>query len=222
MQNIILSQLIKTKQQLAYENIKAAITQGEYKGGQKLVVTAMSKKLGVSNIPVREALKRLESEGFVQNTPHLGFVVTPPDFKNYTDIFAVRQLLEGQATFLATQNMPPNILKKLKKILEEMKRIGPTEGVKVADLNHQFHDLLFAACGNAILYRLIQQIWPICPRAKFIFSLVPSMIPISVKEHQQIYALLEAKEAEGAKEAFLKHKQRCYELLVKYSAELAL
>jgi DNA-binding GntR family transcriptional regulator len=221
MQNIILSQLVKTKQQLSYENIKAAIVQGEYKPGEKLVVGTIARKLGVSNIPVREALKKLESEGLVQNTPHLSPVVAVPDFKNHAEIFATRQLLEGQVTLLAAQNMPPKILKKLKKILEEMKRACDTDAIKVADLNHQFHDLIFASCGNAILYKLIQQLWPICPRAKFIFPLVPSMIPVSVKEHEEIYSLLEARDPEGAKQAFLKHKQSCYDLLMKYSAELA-
>ena len=103
MQNIILSQLVKTKQQLSYENIKAAIIQGEYRPGEKLVVGTIARKLGVSNIPVREALKKLESEGLVQNTPHLSPVVAVPDFKNHAEIFATRQLLEGQATLLAAQ-----------------------------------------------------------------------------------------------------------------------
>lgn len=217
-----MSPFIKTKQQLSYENIRNAIIQGEYKPGEKLVVSAIAKTLGVSNIPVRESLKKLESEGLVQNRPHLGSVVAVPDFKNHADIFAVRQLLEGQATLLAAQNMPPKVLIKLKKILEEMARASRTDPIKVADLNHQFHDCIFASCGNAVLYKLIQQIWPICPRAKFIFSIVPSMIPISLKEHEKIYALLEGRDAEGAKQSFLKHKQRCYDLLMQYSAELGL
>ncbi len=214
--------IIKTKQQLSYENIRNAIVRGEYKPGEKLIVGMIAKKLGVSNIPVRESLKKLESEGLVQNTPHFGSVVALPDFKNHADIFAVRQLLEGEATYLAAQCITPRLLAKLKKILEEMEKANEKDGIKVADLNHQFHNMIFASCGNAVLYKLIQQIWPIAPRAKFIFSIVPNMIPTSVKEHKVIYTLLEEKDAEGAKQAFLQHKQRCYDLLLKYSSELAL
>jgi DNA-binding GntR family transcriptional regulator len=217
-------QLIKTKQQLAYENIRHAIIQGKYEPGKKLVANKIAKALGVSYIPVREALRKLESEGFLQNTPNMGFSVKVPDFKNYSEIFKVRQFLEADAAAMAAKNMRPRVLAKLKKILEKMKTASSSaetiDGIMLGNLDFQFHDLIFASCGNNTLYSLILQIWPLSPRTNLIFSLFPNRIPISVREHEELYSRLEAKDSEGAKEAHLRHKQKAYDLLMQYKRDL--
>ena len=64
-----------TKNQAAYEQIKDEIIHGEHEPGAHIVIQTLARRLGVSDIPIREALTRLEAEGLVKNKPHVGFIV---------------------------------------------------------------------------------------------------------------------------------------------------
>ena len=66
----------KTKNLLVYEKLRQGIIKGTLKPGQKLVMAALAKKYKTSETPIREAIRRLESDGYVTFTPHAGAVVT--------------------------------------------------------------------------------------------------------------------------------------------------
>ena len=163
----MLTDQVKTKNQLAYETLKEEIIQGKYPSGNRLVIHKIAKSYGFSEIPVREALKTLEAEGFVRSTPHVGFVVTRPDFGSQGQIFEIRQLLEGQAIGLTAEEKSPEVLAALKNLLEEMEACDGSDSVRLAKLNYQFYDLICASCGNPILYNLIKQVWAMAPRSRF-------------------------------------------------------
>lgn len=86
----------------------------------------------------------------------------------------------------------------------------------LAELNYQFHDLIYSSCQNPILYKLIQQVWAMAPRTRSIYSLIEGRALSSIQEHGNIYRHLVTGDAEGAKEALIKHKQKSYELLIQY------
>ena len=111
LENETLASRVKTKTTLAYETLRHGIINGVYKPGERLVIHTVAEGFGISPIPVREALKTLEAEGLVKNTPHVGFVVTEPNFAEKNQVLEVRQLLEGQAIWLAAGRMPPKLLK---------------------------------------------------------------------------------------------------------------
>src|SRR4030043_2202907 len=110
MEDIKVVDQFKTKNQLAYERLKMGIVQGNYEPGSSLLLHTIANSFGISEIPIREALKKLEAEGLVTHAPHFGFVVTEPDFKNQMEIFEVRQLLEGYATWLAASHISSETL----------------------------------------------------------------------------------------------------------------
>lgn len=208
-----------TKTEAAYEAIKNDIIEGAYESGSKIVIHHIAKKYHVSEIPIREALKKLEAGGLVRNIPHAGFVVTETDFKNQNHIFEVRQLLEGQATALAAQNITGKTLRRLKSLQTRMRRICDSEFVKLAKLNYEFHETIYASCQNPTLYKLIQQVWAQAPRTRAIFSLIPQRGCASVEEHERIVSALEANDGERAKQAMLEHKARAYRLLAQTEEE---
>lgn len=82
--------------EMAYEAIKSAILDLELKPGEQLVETALARKLGTSTVPVREALLRLDRDGFVKLVPFKGAYVTPVTEDDLREIFELRQLLEGR------------------------------------------------------------------------------------------------------------------------------
>jgi len=216
MENIKVIDQFKTKNQLAYERLKTGIIQGDYEPGSSLLLHTIANSFGISEIPIREALKKLEAEGLVSHAAHFGFVVTEPDFKNHMEIFEVRQLLEGHAAWLAASHISSETLEKLKGLLDEMKKKASKNMTHLAELNYQFHDLIYSSCENPILYRLIQQVWAMAPRTRSIFSLIKGRALSSIREHENIYRYLVARDAEGAKEALIKHKQKSYDLLFQY------
>jgi DNA-binding GntR family transcriptional regulator len=207
-----------TKTEMAYEAIRKGIIEGAYEPGRRMKIQALAREFGVSDIPVREALKKLEAEGLVNSIPHAGFTVTQPDFSSQQHIFEVRQLLEVHAVQLAVGNMTPEILKRLKTLQNGMKRVCKDDMVELAQLNYEFHDTIYSSCNNPTLYKLIQQVWALSARTRSIFSLMPDRGCASVEEHQRIYESLEAGDSQGAQDAFRKHKEESYKLLAEYDS----
>lgn len=214
-ENETLASRVKTKNRLAYETLRRGIIEGVYKPGERLIINKVAKDFGFSAIPVREALKTLEAEGLVRNTPHVGFVITEPSFMNKNKVFEVRQLVEGQAIWHAAGRIPAEALENLKYLVKEMKN-SISDEVKLADLNFQFHDLIYSFCGNDVLYKLIQEVRAMAPRTKSIYSLVKHRIRSAIREHEEIYQLLLEGNAERAKQTLMKHQQTSYDLLMKY------
>lgn len=210
-----------TKTAAAYESLKRDISDGKYGPGHKIIISQVSKELHISDIPVREALNRLESEGLVENTPHVGYKVTHPEFDQFVEVFEVRQLLEGKAAALAAQNIKSEALDELAALMESMGEATlQNDMTLLTQLNYQFHHLIYSSCGNGVLSRLIEQVWAIYPRTRSIFMIIPERAITALPEHEEIYQAIKDGDAERAKNALLRHKQLSYDLLVNYEKSL--
>ena len=102
------------------KRLRQEVFNGELKPGDKVIVPDLSKMLGISDIPIREAIKRLETEGFLENTPHVGTIVKKIDMREYIEFFLIRIELESLATKLATQYIQENDLTFLEQKIDEM------------------------------------------------------------------------------------------------------
>jgi len=204
-----------TKTDVAYEFLKREISEGTYRPGGKIKISQVARELNVSDIPVREALNRLESEGLVENTPHVGYKVTHPEFNKYVEVFQVRQLLEGQATELAAQAIGPEAIEELQSLVELMGEATAKEDMAaLARLNYQFHHLIYSSCGNSVLIRQVEQVWAIYPRTRSIFTMIPGRALTVQAEHEEILKAIKARDGQRAKQTMIEHKQRSYDLLV--------
>lgn len=206
----------ETKSDLAYEAIRKSITDGQYLPGEKVGISEVARQLTTSDIPVREAMQRLQAEGFLEYTPHIGFRVTRPDFHKYTDVYDVRQLLEGEAAARAAEKIKPESLAELKALHEKM-RLASTDGDSnsFSDLNYAFHAAIFAACGNPALVRQIEQAGAIYPRTRAIFVMFPQRLASALREHREIIRNLERRDREGTRRAYLHHMAEGYALLLR-------
>lgn len=210
-----------TKSSLAYDAIKTSIIEGRYLPGQKIGISQIAKQLHMSDIPVREAMHRLGSEGLLEYAPHLGFRVSLPEFENYTDVYEVRQLLEGEAAERAAKNVSSLSLNEMKQLNEEMRVIAQGGDMTIfSALNSRFHALLFSSCGNPVLVRQIEQVGAIYPRTRAIFAMFPERTVSALHEHEEILQYFEKKDSKGAKRAYQEHMARGYALLLKYRKAL--
>lgn len=206
-----------TKSRLAYDAIKNSVTEGVYPPGQKIGISQIAKQLQTSDIPVREAMQKLEAEGFLEYTPHVGFRVTRPEFAKYTDVYDVRQILESEAAGRAARLMSPDSLVELQQLHDAMRRAAESRDLtRFSSLNSRFHAALFASCGNPLLIRQIDQVRSIYPRTRAIFVMFPERTASALQEHEQILLQIEKRDVQGAKLAYLEHMARGYEILLKY------
>lgn len=134
------------------EQIRARILDGSLKPGDRLVEDRLSAELGVSRVPVREALRGLSAEGLVTLLPRRGATVVEVTPEDVAELVEVRALLEGLNARLAAQRHAPEIVAQLEDTLErgnQAARDGTAE--ELARLNAEFHERLAEASRNTVL-----------------------------------------------------------------------
>ena len=129
--------------------LRQRIVDGDYPPGERLTEDRLAADFGVSRNPVREALRIVANEGFVEMVPRRGAFVATPDESTIADMFAVRERLETLAARLAAERATPADVADLRALLEAAREA--TEGVdfsRVAELNSQLHLRVIAISGN--------------------------------------------------------------------------
>jgi DNA-binding GntR family transcriptional regulator len=141
------------------EQIRGRILDGTLKPGERLVEDRLSAELGVSRVPVREALRGLSAEGLVTLLPRRGATVVEVTPETVTELVEVRALLEGLNARLAAQRHDPEIVGQLKDTLvrgNEAAKAGTAE--ELARLNAEFHERLAEASRNAVLSEVMRSL----------------------------------------------------------------
>ncbi len=139
--------------------LRAQITEGHLLPGASLSETALAAEFGVSRTPVREALKRLETEGVVEIRPRVGTFVTSPSRLEINELFEVKEILEGAAArlFAARGNIPE--LERLREnVRQSTAAIQDGDVERYEALVHEFHGLIIQGAGNRKLeqhYRML-------------------------------------------------------------------
>lgn len=210
----------KTKNVLVYEKLRQGIVKGTLKPGQRLVMADLAKSFSASETPVREAIRRLESEGHVIFTPHAGAVVTRIDDRELTEIYLIRIALEAMATRLAGPYLSDRDFAWLDKKNREMETAFQRNRLEsLARLNKAFHLRIYKAAPFPRLYKMIADLWDAFERWPSVFSYVPARAAASVAEHDKIIAALAAGDLAQADELMKDQKERALKALQGYMAQ---
>ena len=148
-----------TKVDAVYKAIRNDIKKGRYQPGDRVVISRVAKENGCSEIPVREALRRLESEKLVELVPNRGALVTRrgPDY--IEQLYAVKALLEGYAARKAAGAMPAAELEKLRGLAGKMAAAFEAGRFRqCVALNQRFHRTIYRHCGNEVLTELVEEL----------------------------------------------------------------
>ena len=146
----------RTIQEIVARALRDAIVSGRLKGGERLHQDGIASKLGVSRMPVREALRQLESEGLVVFTPHRRVSVAALSADELREIYEIRIALELLALALAMPRLSAQDFAKLTVLLDQMDRV--TDPGRWLALNRTFHGILYRASGRARLCALIDSL----------------------------------------------------------------
>ena len=141
--------------ELVRDGLRAAIVDGRFASGAKLSQDELATRFGTSRIPVREALRQLESEGLVHIVPNRGAVVAGLSFAEAVEIMDIRIGLECRALRLAVPNLLDDDFRAAEAVLADYDRESRPE--YWGEMNWQFHRILYNPCDRPRLVALIEQ-----------------------------------------------------------------
>jgi DNA-binding GntR family transcriptional regulator len=132
-----------------YENLRTELAHGTIEPGAKLVEAEIAARLGVSRTPVREALRHLEAEGFVQREG-AGLVAMPYDTEQALEVLLIRELLEPRCAETSARELTATDFSRLRALVDEMAAAVALDAdrVHVAELNNSFHETLYLRCPH--------------------------------------------------------------------------
>ncbi len=193
--------------QSVYEALVELVIAGRLMSGQHLVETELARQLGVSRQPVREALHRLEAEGWVDLRPNQGAFVHVPTDQEVDELLDVREMLEVETARLAAQAVTAGEVARLRGICHEGEAAvesGDTE--RFVTVNNTFHSTLAEIAGNAVLAELSAIVGR---RARWYYRLVaPLRGHESCAEHEGMVDAIEAGDAGQAAKVARDHVER--------------
>ena len=198
----------KNAREAAFEKIKEAIIKGHFKPGEKLVEQTLAQEMGVSRTPVREAIRRLEAEGFVVSIPRKGVVVSRADKEEIVQLYSIRAELEGLAARWAIENADEDDIRKLDEVISRMEETaasGDLDGV--VQSNALFHDAIAQASKSRILCTLLKTLQDNIQRFRFQSLHLPGRPEAALAEHKEIVAAIKEKKTEEADRLLKEHLQ---------------
>jgi DNA-binding GntR family transcriptional regulator len=190
-----------------YESIKSRIISSEYKPSYRLKDKDLADELGVSTIPVREALRLLRAEGFVNIIPHKGAEVVNFNDPEYSkNIYEVRIMIESFAIEKAINNINDKMIKKLKECLEDIKKADKKKGYIKTFVDASFHRAIVEAAGNPYILNIYDSIQFQSPHLKESKKeVVGEGLSDNYEKHKKIFDYFVAKDIEKAKKAIKEH-----------------
>ena len=188
--------------------LRRRIISGELQAGVNLSEIALAESFGVSRTPVREALKRLQTEGLVTIRPRVGTFVTTPSRREITELFEMKELLESAAARqLALRGRVPELDRLEQNLVEADAAVAGNDSSGYAELVQEFHDLLITGADNAKLvahYRILMNQLAYSRLVSTSLS-QPGRPMQSDEEHHRVLRLILEKDGDSAERVMREH-----------------
>lgn len=184
----------RSAQQRAYAFIRDRIINGSIQGGAKLNPASIAEELGISRMPVREALLQLDAEGLVTNRPNRGAVVTPLTADDVEELFEIRAALEGVAARHAATRFTPSDMEELRALSLRLNR-PPVDARAWLKIHDQFHDLLCMIGGRRRLLNEIRRIRTSVHPYLLLYISVYHETEMEGAEHESLLSALQTRNA---------------------------
>ncbi|MBR5372837.1 MAG: GntR family transcriptional regulator [Oscillospiraceae bacterium] len=189
-----------------FNAIENAILDGEYKDGDSLNELRLSKELGVSRTPVREALMQLELEGLVKNVPNKGAVVIGVTEQDIHDIYEIRIRIEGLAARLCAENITEDELHALEQIVDLQEfYLLKNDTEQIWKLDGDFHKIIYDASRSRPLRFTLSNFHNYIKKARDISVQTEGRAEKTVAEHRAILDAIKAHNGDLAEQLTAKH-----------------
>jgi DNA-binding GntR family transcriptional regulator len=204
----------KSLTKLLVEKLKEAIVEGKLAPGEPLAQAELAASLKVGPAALREALRKLESQGFVTFRPDNEVVVSKPSREEIEDHYAIAGALEGLAARLAVERAQPGEVERLRELHQALKEAcQKRDVVRYFDARTEFHRLIADIARNERLYRLIEQLRQDLQKTRALSLRLPQRLDYSMREHDQILDAFVKRNPDLAAAAMARHLNNQVEFL---------
>jgi DNA-binding GntR family transcriptional regulator len=186
------------------ERLRTALLTGDIQPGERIRVTALEKRFGVSHIPIREALRRLETEGLVVTLPQRAAVAAGVALEDLTGIYDLRRIIETQVARRAVEQMTDEQVELVKAALAELEEAAPRPDSPLFWERHRdFHWAVLEPGANAWVRRMVDQLWLAAERYVRLF--VSETLDRAMQEHRELAAACRTRLPDRVEEVLLRH-----------------
>ena len=202
--------LILTKTDMAYWQVRQEILDGTLAPGTSLDQEALAARLGLSTTPVREALRRLESERLVVGRAHRDTFVAELSREVLEDTYAVRLNLDPLAVSLAAKLAKPEELE----VISALAKIQPSaDATEHLQQNRALHRAIYGSCGNDVLIEILDLLWDRTDRYRLI-TIKEENDPAKMRhEHIEIAEAVAARNGKLAAKLMAAHINKSFDLI---------
>ncbi len=204
----------KPLREMVFESLREAIIQGRLKPGERLMEIQLAEEMGVSRTPVREAIRKLELEGFVVMVPRKGAYVAGISLKDIVDIFEVRAALEGMAAGLAAERITEEEMDELERSLLMINATGEDDLAAIVKADAAFHELIYKASRNQRLVQIITHLQEQIQRFRMTSLSQPGRTKIVLDEHKKIVEAISDRNVELAQTLAREHIENAEQILL--------
>ena len=198
--------LHRKKAELVYDYLREQIINGTYGPGRRMTLADLSGELGMSHMPVREALLRLEREGLLISEPHKGMRVASLSLRDAQELFEIRCELEGLSAYRAAQSGDADLVDDLRAINADFaSAFERHDFTAMGSANWMLHRRMLQAAGSAQLSRILEDHWASSARYRSGYQLIPNRALHTIAEHDEIINAIAAGDPEAARAAARRH-----------------
>jgi len=201
----------KSKKELVYDHLRTEILNGTYPPGRRLVIDSLATELGISQIPIREALQKLQAEGFVTFADHVGPSVAPIEPELIWEIFQLLEALEVISCRAACQRATENEIRGLEEIVQTMDDLldNPEQWSKA---NQRFHHTLCEWGRTTIVKGFMENVLAQWDRVRqyYVKDVFSKHLDLSQRDHLELTQALRNRDAEQAEQIVRRHNRRAF------------
>lgn len=211
----------RSKNELVYASLHHAIIEGELQPGARLIIDELASQLGVSQIPVREALRQLEADGFVIIEPYIGATVTELHLDQITEIFGLLEAMESISGRAACVHLIEADLDSLEKILCQMDALVG-DATAWSRANVHFHHTICELSNTLLARRMLDKAFDHWDRLRthFFKGVFVQRIDVAQREHWEMLAAIRARDPDTVEAIVRRHNRQALAAYTRYIATM--
>jgi DNA-binding GntR family transcriptional regulator len=200
--------IYRTKSDIARQHIQELIVSGRLRAGDRFAAREISEALGMSETPIREAIRSLAAEGWLELSAHLGAVVASIKREELAEVYALRAALEALALELGAPGFDAARLAAIDdNLVQSAEAAAAADPARYAHLNRNFHILLADTPATQWTLKLLNNVWAQSAAMHRGFEAVPARMQSSLTEHRAIRAALGAGDIPRAAALLAEHER---------------
>jgi DNA-binding GntR family transcriptional regulator len=197
-----------TAQEAVLDEVRRFIATGRLRPGQKIIQDALAVELGVSRVPLREALKILEGEGQVTYVAHRGYFVTELSLSDLVEVYRIRELLETEAIAVAVPQMTAEDIDRLEEAERDVQAASAqADVIAMTSANRRFHFAIIEACALPRLVWLIRLLWDATEVYRSVYYNDEINRNLVEAEHRALVKAVRARDVAAALSVLTEHRE---------------